>query len=282
MNSYALHLAELAAINCMLALGAYVSLSSGLMVVCFGAVMSVGGIAGAAAYSAGAPYFVAALIGGIVGAVCGGIICSLCAPLTRFMFAMATIALGELGRVIAVNTEVLGGALGYKNVRPDPSVLYSIGILAVFLAVFRWYEHSPFRTAVHLVKNNDVAASGLGIDVAIHRVAAVVAASFLVGVSGCMYIHSVGLLDPKMYGFENSVQILVFALVGGTAGYAGPLLGAVALTVLPELLRFSTSARMLLYGLALVVVMAVRPEGLITLRLPIKRKAAHEAAPSNY
>ena len=281
MNSYALHLAELAAINCMLALGAYVSLSSGLMVVCFGAVMSVGGIAGAAAYSAGAPYFVAIVIGGIAGALCGGIVCGLCAPLTRFMFAMATIALGELGRVIAVNTELLGGALGYKNVRPDPSVLYSIGLLATVVAVFRLYEHSPFRIALHLVKDNDVAASGLGINVARHRVLAVIAASFTVGMGGCLYIHSVGLLDPQTFGFENSVQILVFALVGGTASYAGPLAGAVSLTVLPEILRISTSARMLLYGVALVAVMAVRPEGLLTSRLGPKPNSAHEPASSS-
>lgn len=274
MNSYALQVLELTAVNCMLAMGAYMSLSSGLMFVCFGAVMSIGAIAGAATYSAGAPYVVAALVSGIVGALYAGIVCALFVRLTRFMFAMATLALGELGHVITVNTEALGGALGYREVRSDPSVLYSLTILVLFIAVLTWYESSPFRTALHLIKDDDVVASGLGIDVVVHRIAAIVAASFIVGVAGCLYIHSVGLLDPRMFGFENSVQILIFALVGGTATLAGPLAGAILLTALPEILRFSTSARMLLYGVTLVIVMVARPEGLVM--SPLSSKAAAE------
>jgi branched-chain amino acid transport system permease protein len=280
MNTYALQIAELAAINCMLALGAYVSLSSGLMVVCFGAVMSIGGIAAAAAYSAGVPYCVAVLIGGLSGALCGAIVYALCARLARFIFAMATLGLGELARAMATNTETLGGALGYKNVQPDPSVLYSVVILATVLAAFVWFERSPLRTALHLVKDNDIVASGLGIDVGRHRFGAVLVGSFIVGIGGSLYIHSVGLLDPRMFGFQNSVQILVFALVGGTAGYLGPVVGALTLTLLPELLRFSTSARMLLYGVALVAIMAVRPDGLVAPRVGSKRKNAREAAPA--
>jgi branched-chain amino acid transport system permease protein len=159
-------------------------------------------------------------------------------------------------------------------------VLYSVVILATVLAAFVWFERSPLRTALHLVKDNDIVASGLGIDVGRHRFGAVLVGSFIVGIGGSLYIHSVGLLDPRMFGFQNSVQILVFALVGGTAGYLGPVVGALTLTLLPELLRFSTSARMLLYGVALVAIMAVRPDGLVAPRVGSKRKNAREAAPA--
>lgn len=271
MNSYDLQIAELAAVSCMLALGAYLSLSCGLMFICFGAVMSVGGIIAATAYSGGIPYLAALLLGGISAAILGGIVYLLCARLARFIFAVATLGLGELAHIVATNTEAFGGALGFKNIQPNPSSIYSFAILGLFLLAFAQFERSPLRTVLRIIRDNDVIASSFGINVGVHRFAAIVAASFIVGIAGGLYIHTVGLLDPQMFGFDNSVQILVFAIVGGTMTYVGPILGAGLLTILPEVLRFSASARMLLYGTVLVAVMVFRPEGLSASRRVIAK-----------
>lgn len=267
MNLYGLQIAEIVAINCMLALGMYMSLSCGMMVMCFGAVMSIGGIASAASYSSGVPYPVALLCGGICAALAGAAVYITCARLTRFLLAIATLGLGELARAIATNTEALGGALGYRNIRPEPSTLYGFIILAGLIGAFAFLEKSPIRTALRLIADSDVVAASLGIDVGMHRFGVMVVGSFIVGVSGGLYIHAVGLLDPRLFGFDASVQILVFAIIGGVTTYLGPVLGAVSLTILPEVLRFSSSSRMLLYGATLVAVMVFRPEGLVASRV---------------
>src|SRR5205085_10196082 len=118
---YYLQIAILVAINCLLALSIYLPLSTGLMAVCFGSLMSIGAITAAWAYSsAGLPFSLAILSGGMVAAVAGTIIFYLCKKLTGFLFAVATLGIGELAHVVAINTEALGGALGYKNVQLMP------------------------------------------------------------------------------------------------------------------------------------------------------------------
>jgi branched-chain amino acid transport system permease protein len=264
MNSYTLYVATLAVISCLLALGAYVTLSAGLMVVCFGAIMSLGGIVAAVMVSNGVPYPVSLLIGGFSGAVAGALVYFTCSHLLRFLFAVGTLGFGELARVVAINTSSLGGALGYKSVTMAAPVACTFAILLLAMVSFFFFERSPIRSAFRLIKEDDVSAASIGIDVHSHRLAAMVISSFLVGLAGGLYIHAVGLLEPRMFGFENSVQILMFAIVGGTATSVGPVLAGVSLTILPELLRFSTSLRMLIYGAVLVAVMVFRPEGIVT------------------
>jgi branched-chain amino acid transport system permease protein len=230
---------------------------------CFGTIMSIGGIVAAAVYSSGLPFLVALGAGGAAGACAGGLIYIGCSRLIGFLFAVATLSFGELARVIALNTERFGGALGYKDVRASPSICYPFALMGIAIICLGIFDKCPMRLALRIIKEDEVNAASLGINIGLHRLAAVVSGSFVVALAGGLYIHAVGLLEPRMFGFDNSLEILIFAIVGGTATYVGPICGAVLLTALPELLRFSTSLRMLFYGAVLVVIIIFRPEGII-------------------
>jgi branched-chain amino acid transport system permease protein len=128
------------------------------------------------------------------------------------------------------------------------------------------FERSASRKALAVLQENEVLATSLGISSSLHKIGTVLVGGFLAGVAGGFYIHSVGILDPRLFGFESSLLIITFAVIGGPRNFWGSIMAAVILTVIPELLRFSTTYRMILYGASLVLVVIVRPEGLLRRR----------------
>jgi branched-chain amino acid transport system permease protein len=264
---YYLQVGILVLINAMLATGAYLPLSAGLMLMCMGTLMSVGAIVSAACHSSlGLPFPVAIFIGGLLAALAGGLIAVLCSRLIGFLFAVATLGLGELARVIVINTEALGGALGYKNVELTPPSEYLFYLLVAFgccVVLLSFFEQSATRKLIAVLRDNEVVAASLGVNSLLHKAGVVAAGGFIAGVAGGFYIHSVGLLDPRFFGFESSLLIVTFAIIGGARNFWGAVIGATLLTVIPELLRFSSTYRMVLYGVALILVVILRPNGLL-------------------
>jgi branched-chain amino acid transport system permease protein len=256
--------ATLVAINCLLGLAAYIPYSAGLVCVCLGSFMSIGAIVSAWMYSAGpVPFLLALLCGGLAAALFAFVVSIICHRLKGFEFAVATLGIGELTRVIATNSGMLGGALGYSNVRPDVSPLYAFLSLIAAGALFYRFDRSAVRKALLILRENETLAASLGISVPGHAIFAVTMAGLLAGLGGGLYIHTVGILDPGMFGFENSVRILVYPIIGGFGSFIGPVIGASALTVAPELLRFTPPFRMVLYGASLVAAVVLLPGGVL-------------------
>jgi branched-chain amino acid transport system permease protein len=261
---YYRQLVILIGINAFLALASYVPFSSGLLVVCLGTFMSAGAIVAAFAHSTlGLPLPVAVMLGAFGGGVAGACVGVACRQLGGFSFAMATLGIGELARIGVTNVEALGGALGYRNVRMMTSLVDLGFFLGILLGFFCLFEASALRKAFAVVREDQTLASTLGIDIARHRIAATTAAGFLAGIGGGFYVHAVGVLEPRMFGFENSILILAYAIVGGARNFGGAFLAAIILTTVPEVLRFSMDLRMILYGVSLVLVVVLRPEGLL-------------------
>jgi branched-chain amino acid transport system permease protein len=182
------------------------------------------------------------------------------------LYAVATIGLGELARVLVINSATFGGALGYKNVQLVP-VTQNLFWLSMALAgcalLFLLFERTHARKAFTLIQEDEVLASSLGVNVARHRLMTIAGGGILAGIAGGFYVHGVGILEPRVFGFEQSLLILVYPVFGGRRNFAGPLVGAALLTVIPEAFRFSTSLRMILYGLVLVLVVVFRPGGIV-------------------
>jgi branched-chain amino acid transport system permease protein len=211
----------------------------------------------------------AILIGGIVAAFAGTLIAALCDRLVGFLFAVATLGLGELARVTVINTEALGGALGYKNVELvsfNSYFTYLLLTITCCVMLLILFERSATRKALAVLRENNILAASLGINGSWLKMGTVAAGGFIAGVAGGFYIHSVGILDPRLFGFESSLLIVTFAILGGTRNFLGAIIGATLLTVIPEMLRFSSTYRMVLYGLTLVLVIILRPEGVLGLR----------------
>jgi branched-chain amino acid transport system permease protein len=263
---YALQLAHLAAINGLLAIAVYLPLATGRLVVCFGAIMSAGAVAFGHAQSRSAPPAVALLV-----AACAGTLLALATGLLlRHMkgmtFAVGTLCVGELLRIIVMNTPDLGGALGYTLNDVSPLTLTPLIMLALVTGCMVWLEGTSVRKAFFQMRSDPDLARALGIDVARHELLALAIGGAIAGLAGGLFINSVGIVEPRMWGFQFSVQILMFAVVGGSTYFGGAVAGAFILTLVPELLRFSSSYRMILYGLVIVIVTIMRPEGLLPRR----------------
>lgn len=232
--------------------------------------MSVGAIASAYSHaSLNVPFPLAILLGGLVSSLVGAIVALLCSRLAGFLFAIATLGIGELLRVIAINIEALGGALGYKNVEfisINRYVVFLLVVFALLVSCLVLFERTLTRKAFTLLRENEILAASLGISRSRHVLVSITMGAFIAGVAGSFYIHNVGILDPRLFGFENSLLIIAFVIFGGTRSFLGPLIGASLLTVIPEMLRFSSNYRMILYGVAILVVIILRPEGILGTR----------------
>lgn len=260
---YYLDILALTAINCLLALAAYLPISRGLLVVCFGAFMSVGAVVAAGLYSGGTVSFLAAiLLGGAVSAGMGIMVAIIAAKTEGFVFAILTLSVGEFVRVIAVNWEMLGGALGYKNVTGNQSVIWPLGMFVLFVALFSLFDRTRMRGALDALREDEELASALGVSRMFHNVAVLMIGAAIAGLAGGLYIHHVGILDPRNFGALKSIEILMFPIIGGSRRFWGPVLGAIFLTVLPEVLRVSLTLRMLIYGIIVVLVTVLLPDGL--------------------
>jgi len=138
--------------------------------------------------------------------------------------------------------------------------------LGLVMALFMW---SPFGRALQAMRDDELAARSLGIPVDWLKLQAFALASALVGVAGGLYACYVSYIDPTSFSLNESILMLSMVIIGGTGNVRGPLVGAAVLILLPEALRFmslpdaiAANVRLLAYGLLLIIMMHLRPQGL--------------------
>jgi branched-chain amino acid transport system permease protein len=121
-----------------------------------------------------------------------------------------------------------------------------------------------FGIAITAVHDDERVADLMGLDVRAFQVAAFVLGSILAGIGGGLYAHHFNYVEAQYFGISLSISIVLFVLLGGTQSVIGPLLGAAVFTLLPEVLRASAQWRYVLFAAVLIVVMVIRPQGLVT------------------
>jgi len=134
----------------------------------------------------------------------------------------------------------------------------------VVLALFVLWQLRRTRIgrAFEAIKEDETAAALMGIDIAAHKMLAFVLGAALAGLAGALNAHLTFFIGPNEYGFDRGVEILTMAILGGINGLTGPVLGAVILTLLPEVLRGLRDFRLVVNGLILVVITLFLPRGL--------------------
>ena len=222
--------------------GAYVSALLSLHLEwSFGSVLLAGGIA---------PTLVALIIG---------------APVLRLSgvyLAMATLAFGEVVRITVLNLEITGGPEGLNGIPLATEGWHIALILAVTVYGLARLRRSKVGRAFEAIKEDEVAARLMGINVDRYKLLAFSLGAFIAGVAGALNAHFTFFISPREYGFENAVDILTMAVLGGTSSLIGPMLGSSILTLLPELLRSLQDFRSLVNGAVLVLVVLFLPKGL--------------------
>lgn len=139
---------------------------------------------------------------------------------------------------------------------------FSLMVVLVLWLVRNYLASKQGRMAVS-IREDEVAATNLGIDIAWMKLQNFVFACMLAGLAGALTAHTIPLIRPLGFGFFKSVEVLLMVVLGGMGSLTGSLLGAIVITILPELLRFLDQWRMVIYSLSLILLMLFRPGGLM-------------------
>ncbi len=206
--------------------------------------------------------------------------------------AIATLGFGEVVRVIVLNLKITNGALGISGI-PSMAVIFGkqlsevglssgmggltlqqianllvllvlIAVVAVLVFFCIRVHNSRVGRAFAAIKADEKAAEVMGIDVTYYKILMFCLGAVVAAIAGGLAAHLTFYIGPKDFAYHRAVEILLFAVLGGSDVVWGPLLGAFLLTALPEVLRFAAEYREMIYGAILVVMMAFRPQGLLS------------------
>lgn len=152
---------------------------------------------------------------------------------------------------------IINGAQGISGTPNDSTFLIGFILLIVTLIIVLNMIHSRTGRAVMAIRDNRIAAESIGINVTKYKLLAFSVSAALAGVAGALYAHNLSTLTalPKNFGYNMSIMILVFVVLGGIGNMWGSMVAAVILTLLPELLRGLNDYRMLIYAIVLIVMM---------------------------
>ncbi|HEY4221550.1 MAG TPA: branched-chain amino acid ABC transporter permease [Myxococcota bacterium] len=190
--------------------------------------------------------------------------------------AIVTLGFGEIIRVVVQNTESFGRALGLSGV-PQWTSLFSCWLIVfITVVVARRIAASTHGRSLLAIREDEVAAEAMGVNTTAYKVRSFVVAAFFAGLAGGVFAHYQSIVNPGSFTFVKSMEIVVMIVAGGLGSTTGAIVAAVLLTLLPEALRSAflaagasgelaqkvDQARMPVYGILLVVMMLVRPQGL--------------------
>ena len=209
---------------------------------------------------------------------------------------LLTLGFSEIIQVIVLSWDYVGGAQGYRNIPFNRRTLeWVVAVVVLLIFFFGRLERSSLGRAMDSIHQDETAAEVMGIDVVRIKLLAFGIGAGIAGVAGALYAHQATYIDSTTFNVMMSIEILTFVVVGGGSTYWGPVVGAAALSLLPQFLRtlrewlqlvpvawtdfypmnkiydflyafldFENAKRLIAYGLILIVMMIVRPDGLIT------------------
>jgi branched-chain amino acid transport system permease protein len=307
MDGYTRVLLVFAGINVIAAYSFYVPYKTGQVSLGQAGFMAVGAYSSAIlTQKFGVPFAVALASGGLITAVTGVAMGFPALRIKGVYLLLLTLGFSEIISVIALSWDYVGGAQGFRNISFNPWTLeYVAGVIVVLLLLFSRIERSSLGRAMDAIHQDETAAEVMGIDVVRIKLLSFGLGAAIAGLAGGLYAHHATYMDSTTFNVMLSVEILVFVVVGGGSTFWGPLLGAAVLNAIPEILRalrdwlellpvewtdfypinraydllhdfldFENAKRLIAYGLILMVMMIVRPDGLLTrdgllrLRLP--------------
>lgn len=222
----------------------------------------------------------------LAGAATAGLVAALLSyPLFRmkgFYFLIGSFAAGEVIRLVWKRfNDPFGGPKGLKLIPGvpdldlgfarvsffDPEAYYylCLVVVGVSLLLLHRIERSRIGLTFHAIHWQDKLAESVGVNTFRYRMLAFVIASFFAGLAGALYVHYIGTVSPSRFEVSEMVYVLIWAIVGGTMTFYGPILGVVALTILNEVVLRSLGAdlwRPMFYGAILIAAVLFLPRGL--------------------
>lgn len=254
---------DLCLLNSLIAYGLFLALSANMFSLATGGFMALGAYCSVyLTMELGIPFAPALLAGAILGALGAAVIGAPVLRLRGDYFMLATFAFTEVIRVIALNWDsVTGGAIGIVSIPRYTETWHLVLAVVVMVYVVHTLRRSYFGRAIAAIKQDDVVAQSMGVDVFAHRLSLFIGSGFVCGAAGALAAHLNYFVGPGDFGLVRSVDALTYPILGGVNSLAGPVVGAIFTTILPEALRFSNQLREILMGILVVAIVLYLPGG---------------------
>lgn len=275
-GNFWLHIFDMMLINAVLALGLNIILKTGQVSLAHAGFMAIGAYASAQlTLKLALPFLAAFLLSGILAAAVALLLGRVILRLKGVYFILFTFALNEFIFLVSKDAVALtGGNTGLVGIKA-PTLPFVAGslqtkaqfyylALAVFLLALAFLAalyRSPFGRAMDAVRESEQLAEATGYDPMRVKLIAFVIGSFLAGLGGSLSAHFLRYIAPFNFTFWESVNFLLMNIIGGSFSLAGPIIGALILTPLPEFLRDYLLWQQFLYGLILMLFMRFLPDG---------------------
>jgi len=296
-DPYFMHIIIISIINVCLALSLNLIMITGHVSLAHGAFLGIGAYTSTLLVTRlGISFWcalpLAALMAGLVSFFLGLVTLKL----TGIYFALATFAFNEILRMIFIGWgNLFGGASGITDIPPPGPIsipglvtiqfntkftYFYIAALFLMLTFFIITRLHRSRTGLifKAIEEGELLTECLGTNTMKFKIFAFVISSFIAGLAGSIYAHYLHYICPQDFSFWESVNVLVFTVVGGVGTILGPILGSTLLTIVPEFLRFTVEYQTLLYGLILILALLFMPRGIhgllktITNNIPFRGK----------
>lgn len=266
-------------LNILLAWSAYVILMSGSLSFANGAFMALGAYgSGILTVKFGWP-LLAAIPLTAAGTAVIAVLLSLPALRTRGVYLiLVTIGISLCVRAVLESTSYIGAVRGMSGL--VGTQLWHIAVLLVAVgALLWWIGRSPLQRVLDAVREDESVARVMGINTTFVKASMFGVGAAIAAMAGALYAHHMVFVRPENFDILVSIYIVLYVILGGTNNMWGPVLGAVAMTLLPEVLRGLADWRPTLFGILVVLMLLVKPEGLLAFRFrSVRARPAPSAA----
>lgn len=231
----------------------------------------------------GITMLIALFLAGIMAAIFGVLIGLPTLRLKGDYLAITTLGFNQIVVVALQNIGFLGGAQGLTGI-PSASlnsmfVWAFVAMVITFLVLYN-IVHSNHGRSMVSVREDEIAAEAMGINTTRYKILAFTAGAFFAGVAGALFAFLNMYIEPTMFNFLNSVNYVIYVVLGGTGNFFGCVTSTTVLTILPEALRGFGDLRMVIYPVLLIVIMILRVKNATPMRL-FKALAGRVKKPSD-
>lgn len=261
-------------VYCILSIG--FNIASGF---CGVTTFSTGAIYAAGAYTAailyttlGVPFLLAALIGAVAAGIMSLVITLSAYKVNGIYLSLVSFGLIEVVTQILSQSAFTGGSQGFRvtkwvffgmPVTLNAKYYITFAVVALAFVIQRNVKKSLWGRDFLGMKDDEVAASGVGIDFRKTRIVGFFISSAIAGLAGAFYAAYAGYISPDSFGFGLSIMILLMVITGGSGTLSGPIVGAVIITVVPEAFNANPEMKVIFYGAMLIVITQVMPKGIV-------------------
>ena len=203
------------------------------------------------------------IIGLIISAIAALIVSIPTLRLRGDYLAIATLGFSEIIRIVVLNMEITNGAAGITGIPQLTSwpLLFIVMVLSIMIVTN--FGRSRQGRACISIREDEIASEAMGVNTTKYKTLAFVIGAMLASVAGALYACNFFVIQPDLFNFNKSIDILVMVVFGGMGSITGSLIAAVFIGILNTVLQSFSSIRMIIYGLALVGIMIFRPGGLL-------------------